>query len=159
MFVTVLTTNPVTADTFLFQSPPETEQSSEEAPPVEELPTETPVPPPTATPEIPPTPTIPEPPTVAQPTAPALQLPVPETPPIQPDVQPPLEPDERLETPPAAGRGSFIFDRAEFIDTVIIGVSWIWLCCGIGLFLFVPLFLLLLQIRGMSKLSRRKKST
>jgi len=50
-----------------------------------------------------------------------------------------------------------IFDQAEFIDTVVIFFSWIWLCCGIALFLTVPLVLLLLQIRGGMKLRRQRK--
>lgn len=45
----------------------------------------------------------------------------------------------------------FILDRAEFIDTVVVSGAYLWLCCGLGLFLLVPLFMVVLYIRGRSK--------
>lgn len=50
---------------------------------------------------------------------------------------------------------NFIMDRAEFIDSVIVSGAYIWACCGIGLLLLVPVFLLVLEIRGRSKIRRQ----
>ncbi len=49
---------------------------------------------------------------------------------------------------------NFILDQAEFIDTVVVSGAYIWLCCGVLLFLLVPIFMLVLYIRGRSKLGR-----
>lgn len=56
----------------------------------------------------------------------------------------------------ASGVRNFILDRAEFIDTVIVSTAYVWLCCGIGLFLLIPLAFLFLQIRGRGKLSQEE---
>ncbi len=48
----------------------------------------------------------------------------------------------------------FILDQVEFIDTVVVSGAYIWLCCGIGLFLLIPLVFLLLQIRGQLKIRK-----
>ena len=50
---------------------------------------------------------------------------------------------------------NFIMDRAEFIDSVIVSGAYVWACCGIGLLLLVPIFLLVVEIRGRGKLRRR----
>lgn len=46
---------------------------------------------------------------------------------------------------------SFILDRAEFIDTVVVSGAYLWLCCGVGIFLLVPVLMVVLYIRGRSK--------
>jgi hypothetical protein len=52
------------------------------------------------------------------------------------------------------GPRNFILNRAQLIDTVAISGAYLWLCCGIGLLLFAPLSLLLLYVRGRSKIIR-----
>ena len=49
---------------------------------------------------------------------------------------------------------NFIFNRAQFIDTVVVSTAYVWLCCGIVIFLMIPLVFLFLQIRGRTKMSR-----
>jgi hypothetical protein len=51
---------------------------------------------------------------------------------------------------------NFILDQAELIDTVVVSGAYIWLCCGVSLFLLVPLFLLFVYIRGRSKIIREE---
>jgi hypothetical protein len=53
-----------------------------------------------------------------------------------------------------AGDANFILDRAEFIDTMVVSTAYVWLCCGIVIFLMIPLVFLFLQIRGRTKMSR-----
>jgi hypothetical protein len=66
---------------------------------------------------------------------------------------------EREDTLPAeeesSGPSQFILDQAEFIDTVVVSGAYVWLCCGVGLFLLVPLALLFFYIRGRSKIINR----
>jgi hypothetical protein len=159
----LLTTGHVTADTLLFQSPVEEEPPPTEIPtevpteiPTEvptEIPTETPVPAEQSSPPISepmellsdePTDVLTDEPTVE----PAESV---EQPPVLQDVDTPLQKDK-----PEVGN-NWIFDRAEFVDTVIIMTSWVWLCCGMALFLLVPLTLLTLQIRGRSKLRKQNR--
>jgi hypothetical protein len=42
------------------------------------------------------------------------------------------------------------------IDTVVVSSAYIWLCCGVSLFLLVPLFLLFVYIRGRSKIMQEE---
>jgi type IV secretory pathway VirB10-like protein len=46
---------------------------------------------------------------------------------------------------------NFILDQVELIDTAVVSGAYIWLCCGVGLFLLVPMFMLILYIRGRNK--------
>ena len=67
-----------------------------------------------------------------------------------------VDPDERRiddefeETEEA----NFILDRAEFIDTMVVSTAYVWLCCGVVIFLMIPLVFLFLQIRGRTRMSR-----
>lgn len=54
------------------------------------------------------------------------------------------------------GPANFILDQAELIDTVVVSGAYIWLCCGVSLFLLVPLALLFVYIRGRSKIIREE---
>lgn len=47
---------------------------------------------------------------------------------------------------------NLILDRAEFIDTIAVSGAYIWLCCGFILLLLVPMFMLVVYIRGRSKI-------
>jgi hypothetical protein len=62
----------------------------------------------------------------------------------------PIEPEE------SGGPSQFILDQAELIDTVVVSGAYIWLCCGVSLFLLVPLALLFVYIRGRSKIIREE---
>ncbi len=132
LLTSLFLTHQVGAESSLFQSPP-AQPAEVAATPAPITPTET---------IVLPTATLPLPPTIAP-----TPLPVEATPPTS---EPELNPSE-------ATSAERIFDQAEFIDTVVIFFSWIWLCCGIALFLTVPLVMLLLQIRGGVKLSRQRK--
>lgn len=141
----LLATSTVTAETALFQSPPEEPPPTPILEPTAiPLPTDTPNPIDTPEPELPAT-DLPI-------STPSLAEPGPQPEPILPGVNDFPQIEE-----PDNGRGNrFSFDRAEFIDTFIIFGSWIWLCCGILIFLSVPLLLLLLQIRGSSLLRKQR---
>ena len=130
----------------LFQSP----QSPPAQPPAEQPPAQPPA-------EQPPT----EQPSAEQP--PAEQAPIEPVSPLEPSTnEAPLAPQEPLPEVPERGGGelpledeqtsNFILDRAELIDTVVVSGAYVWLCCGVILFLLIPLSLLLLFIRGRSKI-------
>jgi hypothetical protein len=161
-----LTWQPVDANS-LFQSPqsPVVEPVPIEQPPV--VPIEQP---PVVAPESP----LPQPVPIEQPPIeqPPIEQPPIEQPPIEQPQQPVPEPvqtapeaaapepsrREREETvtteDPPSGPSQFILDQAEFIDTVVISGAYIWLCCGVGLMLIVPLALVFVYIRGRSKIMR-----
>lgn len=182
-FTLWVATGNVDAD-MLFQSPqsppaqPAVEQAPVEQPPVEQPPAEQPPvveqPPVEQAPvEQPPAEQPPvEPAPVEQPPAepaPAEQAPV-EQPPA--DLAPPAaesvapaqplpEPVSREREEPAVaeetgGSSNFILDQAEFIDTIVVSGAYVWLCCGVGLFLLVPLGLLFVYIRGRSKMTQEQ---
>ena len=103
-----------------------------------------------------------------------------EEPVVEPDTQfgSPVIPDEPVGSDPAVaqpaaaeprpvrlarddstedgGSPNFILDQAELIDTVVVSTAYVWLCCGIGLFLLIPLVFLFLQIRGRTKMTREE---
>jgi len=163
----LITTGRVTATTHLFQSPPD-EPAEEQAEPIEEAPIEaepTEIVEPTA--EVQPDTSIEEAPVEVEPTPIEIVEPTIETQPDTsieieptiPPIQPPtLEPRQLETNDNEKGSRGFIFDRAEFIDTILVFGSYLWICCGSILFLSVPLFLLLLQIRGSSKLRKKKRN-
>jgi hypothetical protein len=145
---------------------PPAEQPPAEQPPVEQLPTEQPsAEQPTA--EQPPVEQPPaEQPTAEQPPVeqPSAEQPLPESGPLPgPSTsEAPLSQEPPLPESPKTGKdelsleneqaSNFILDEAELIDTVVVSGAYIWLCCGVILFLLIPLFLLLVYIRGRSKI-------
>lgn len=140
--------------------PPPPEPTATQPPPAAEGSTEEPTPQPEATPLPEPTAT-PVPPTEAAPTEepPSAEL---------TDTQPPSSSEAQsstdLPTRVEVRRGdvsldfegdtapSFILDQAELIDAVAVSGAYIWLCCGVGLFLLAPLFFLILYVRGRSQI-------
>lgn len=158
----LITTGQVNATSYLFQSPPaepaeeQTEPRREEPPAQEQeqqAPTETQPSPAETQPDDAPVDSAP---TQAEPTLPPTSE---ESVPIESQAQPPPPESRQLDTTADEdGSRGFIFDRAEFIDTILIFGSYIWACCGLILLLSVPLFLLLLQIRGSSKLRKKKRN-
>ena len=106
-------------------------------------------------------------PTAEQPTI--DQTTVDQTSPVQPTSEaapaPPLEPlapvttgddfasnDQYEELPPSSGDTPMVLDEAELIDSVFVSFAYVWLCCGVILLLLIPLVLLILYIRGRSKI-------
>ena len=99
--------------------------------------------------------------------SPIEQPPLEQPPPfIDPNAPPPL-PAEAAPAPPPperrnreeqpkeesnTGPSNFILDQAELIDTVVVTGAWVWLCCGILLLLVVPLFFVVMYIRGRRKI-------
>jgi hypothetical protein len=64
--------------------------------------------------------------------------------------------EARLDESESGSPANFILDQAELIDTVVVSGAYIWLCCGVSLFLLVPLVLLFVHIRGRSKIIREE---
>lgn len=73
---------------------------------------------------------------------------------IGPDDTGSVEFDVNEET--EGGVRNFILDRVELIDTIVVSGAYIWLCCGVILFLLVPVFMLILYIRGRSKIMQEE---
>lgn len=146
----------------LFQSPPEATATSEpptatptQEPtalptdtPTVELPTETPLPeatlPPTETPTLPPTetPTLP-------PTATLEPLPTPGQ--IMPTVEVGAE-DSRYDE-----NADLAFDWGMLFDSVALGVSYLWLCCGILLLFAVPVTFAVLWVASKRREAREEE--
>ncbi len=164
----------VTAE-MLFQSPAPAESPLTEPPPAEQPPPAEPAP----TEQPPPAEPVPaEQPPVEQ--QPAEEIPAEASPTDQPateiissesPVQEPggeaLVPEEPLpeSSRPERSRrdeitlddegeesSNLILDQIELIDTIVVSGAYVWLCCGVVLFLLVPVFMLLLYIRGRSRI-------
>jgi len=45
-----------------------------------------------------------------------------------------------------------VLDEAELIDSIFVSLAYVWLCCGVIFLLLIPLGLLILYIRGRSKI-------
>ncbi len=130
---------------------PPAEQPPAEQPPAEQAPVEQP---PAEQPPAEPAP-VEQPPTEqpASDIAPAAAEPVAPTPlPEQPVPEPISREREEAPLNEEEGSSNLILDQVELIDTVVVSGAYIWLCCGVGLFLFVPLLLLFVYIRGRSKI-------
>ncbi len=117
------------------ESQPPAEQPQTQ-PPAEQPPAVSPVSPPAG--ESGPPPLSPEPPA-----GPAEAAPVER----QPEPLPPPPPDENI-----SSARQFILDQAELIDAIVVSGAYLWLCCGILLLLAVPVVMLIIYIRGRSRL-------
>lgn len=135
----------------LFQSPVSPIIESPVAQPAEVVPIEQP--PAEAAPIVPEAPVeqapIEQPPT-DQAGAPAAPV-APEPEPVRRDRE-----EAPLDETEGGGPAQFILDQAELIDTVVVSGAYIWLCCGVSLFLLVPLVLLFVYIRGRSKIIKEE---
>lgn len=78
--------------------------------------------------------------------------------PVAPEPEPVRRDREEAPLDDAEGGGpaQFILDQAELIDTVVVSGAYVWLCCGVSLFLLVPLVLLFVYIRGRSKIIKEE---
>lgn len=153
----------------LFQSPP----SDADTPPAEPsapVPDETPVLTPTltVTSTLDVTPTVPVPPTnepvpspepveqVAEPTAvPPTPAGVQETPTTEPAPTEPPVVDEPEGTPQryVDDESTVRFEYGQLFDSVALGASYLWLCCGVLVLILIPVLFITLWIA-----SRRRKS-
>jgi len=171
----LLAVNDVVVASSLFQSPTE--------PPIREEPTAPPppttAPEPTATPvppERPVPPTATPPPPEATATAPAE---TPETPsegspsapaetPTSPAEAPSEtseaaeptpatieEPEGEEEAPPSEESSPLIFNWGAFLNTVIVTLSYAWICCGVCGLVGTPLAFILLYLGGKRRLTRK----
>jgi hypothetical protein len=141
----------------LFQSPqsppqqPTLEQPPAEQPPAEQPPAEQP---PAEQPpaEQPPAeqPATTEPATSPQPVGEAAPAPT-----LEP-LAPVTTEEEDDYPPPATGDTPMVLDEAELIDSVFVSAAYLWLCCGVILLLLIPLAMLILYIRGRSKIVNEK---
>jgi hypothetical protein len=116
-------------------------------PPAAAQPTATVAPPaevvqPTAVPTEPPA-------EVVQPTQPPPPPPE-QVAPVQPAVAPPVIPGDKAEP----GSSEVVIDNALLIDQILVYVSYVWLCCGVLLFIMIPVAFLALYIWG----AKRRKS-
>jgi hypothetical protein len=84
---------------------------------------------------------------------PIPEEPAPEAEPFGPE---PVDLNEDLSTGDEAGARNFILDRIELIDSVVVSTAYVWLCCGVLLFLLVPVFMLFLYLRGRSQIAREE---
>jgi len=157
----------------LFQSPPPEPAATPvpietPVPPPEPTaapaPTETPVPPsePAATP-LPPEATAAAPaetspsetPSEGSPPAPAETPPPAEAPEAPEAVEPgPATPEEEEELPPTESP-PLIFNWGVFLNTVILILSYAWVCCGVCGLVGTPLTFILLYVGGKRRLSKR----
>ena len=167
--------NDVVGASFLFQSPlppPREEPTATPLPPTTPpeptatpVPTETPVPPsePTATP-LPPEATAaapaetPEVPSEGSPSEPA-ETPAPpaEAPGEAPEAAEPTpetlqEPEGEEEAPPPEESPPLIFNWGVFLNTVIVTLSYAWICCGVCGLVGTPLVFILLYVGGKRRL-------
>lgn len=141
----------------LFQSP--VSPAQEPAPPPKPTPekvlpptvpprpaTETPVPVPTTPQEVqPPAPV--EPPERVQP-APSEpeQLPAPTEPNAPPEI---VQPQNPVQPPPVnPGQSEIVVDSGLLIDSVLVYLSYAWLCCGVIIFIMIPILFLVLYVWG-----------
>lgn len=90
---------------------------------------------------------------VAAPAADSPAQPAAESRPPAPQPQP-YQPVTKEQAPESR---NLILDQAEFIDTVVVSVAYLWLCCGIVLILAIPLAFLFLHIRGRSKIIKEEQ--
>jgi predicted component of type VI protein secretion system len=99
-------------------------------------------------------------PAVDQPQPAPAEQPAPEQAPAQESAptRPPRQRDLPAEQPAeeTGGGSNFILDQAELIDTMVVSGARLWMCCGILFFLLIPVFMLIVYIRGRSKLRRQE---
>ena len=60
--------------------------------------------------------------------------------------------DEYQEAPSRNEDTPMVLDEAELIDSIVVSGAYLWLCCGVILLLLIPLVMLILYIRGRSKI-------
>ncbi|MGC8878193.1 MAG: hypothetical protein ACP5R2_03115 [Anaerolineae bacterium] len=134
---------PMPADMPPEEMPPTPQEVPQpEVPPQEEVVPPEPVAPPPVevpapSPQLQPVPATPAAPARTRPASPGLLI-------DEPVAQPPQEEEKA----PVPRIDQVVINWTKFWDTVVLYVSYPWLCCGILLLLGVPLAFLMLEIRG-----------
>lgn len=171
--------NDVVGASSLFQSPlpspPREEPTATPPPPTTPpeptatpVPTETPVPPPepTATP-LPPEATAAAPaetPEAPSEGSPSVPVETPASPTEAPDEAPEAveptpatlkEPEGEEEAPSPEESSQLIFNWGVFLNTVIVTLSYVWICCGVCALVGTPLVFLLLYAGGKRRLRQK----
>lgn len=79
-------------------------------------------------------------------------------PPVQPSTLEPLQQPTPLPyaTSTQSSDTPMVLDEAELIDTLVVSGAYIWLCCGLIMFLLIPLFMIILYIRGRGKIVKEE---
>jgi len=126
----------------LFQSPlsPGQEEPPPTPTPEKVLPPTVPPPPATPTP-VPPPPTETPPPVVViepEETQPAATLP--------PEVI--VVPSPSQPVPVNPGQAEVVIDSGLLIDSILVYISYAWLCCGVTIFIMIPILFLVLYVWG-----------
>jgi hypothetical protein len=141
----------------LFQSSPPPPPEPTATP----VPAEMPAPPsePPATP-LPPeattaAPATSEAPSEGGPPAPSAEAPseVPEA--AEPTPETPEEPEREEEPPPPEESAPLIFNWGVFLNTVIVTLSYAWICCGVCGLVGTPLAFILIYVEGKRRLRRK----
>jgi len=149
----------------LFQSPPPTrEEPTPTPPPPTATPEPTATPVPTDTPVPTSEPTVTSVPTEAteEPTVEPTEEPMPEPteePTVEPSEEPapesPEEPEGEEEAPLPEESPPMIFNWGVFLNTVILTLSYVWICCGVCALVGAPLAFILLYVGGKRRLRQR----
>ncbi len=63
---------------------------------------------------------------------------------------------DRSDTAADDDEPELVLNEAQMVDTFIIYGAWVWLCCGVMVFLLIPLAFLFLQIRGRSQILKEE---
>ena len=127
------------------QPPQEKPKPEKVLPPAGQRPTPVPIPSPTSPPPQP---------QPAEQAAP-VEPPVPDQPP--PDQQPPLQaptPAPAAPPPPAEVelvQSEMVIDSGLLIDSVLVYISYAWLCCGVIAFVMIPVVFLVLYVLGVKR--------
>jgi hypothetical protein len=166
----LLARNDVVGASSLFQSPtePPTREEPTTTPPEPTatlVPTETPVPPTAAPPPPEATATAPaetpETPSEGSPSAPAETPTSPDEAPgeaseaAEPTLATIEEPEKEEEAPPSEESSPLIFNWGVFLNTVIVTLSYAWICCGVCGLVGTPLAFILLHLGGKRRLRRK----
>ena len=83
-----------------------------------------------------------------------------EEPSVEPTEEPTPEPTEEPEgeeaaPPPSEESPSLIFNWGVFLNTVIVTLSYAWICCGVCALVGTPLVFILLYVGGKRRLVQR----
>lgn len=121
-------------------------------PPAEQRPTPIPIPSPTSPPPaeeaVPVAPVMPDQPSpdqqLAQPPAP--DQPPPDQQPIPPPPEPPPPPGQT-----ELGQPEMVIDSGLLIDSILVYISYAWLCCGVIIFVMIPVVFLVLYVLGVRR--------
>lgn len=146
----------------LFQSPvqPEAPAPTRPAPekvlpPTVQRPTPAPVPSPTPPPPTQPPPVQPV--QQVEPVIPPPEQPAPVQQPTQPPVEQPAQP--QISAPPAppppaqdnSAPPEIVIDSGLLIDSILVYISYAWLCCGVLAFILIPVIFLALYVLGIRR--------